>query len=205
MLVDGHAHIWSPDFERYPLGGPMHARGYTPLAGVDGSAEALRRQTQACGVDRAFQITPGFYGFDNSYTLDCLMQHSDWLAMGVLIDPLAADGPALLQGAVAAGVSGIRLQSSVSGPFDSPETTPMYEMANRLGVPVDCNGTHADVPAIAARARQFPDLRLICDHCGYGCGPLQKNTVDPVTEYLSTLPNVYAKVTFLEYEKRARI
>ena len=43
----------------------------------------------------------------------------------------------------------------------------MHDMACRLGVPVDCNGTHADVPAIAMRAREFPHLRLIGDHCGY--------------------------------------
>ena len=54
-------------------------------------------------IDRAVNVTPGWCGWDNSYTMDALRGNRDWLAATVLVDPLADGGPATLRRLVADG------------------------------------------------------------------------------------------------------
>jgi predicted TIM-barrel fold metal-dependent hydrolase len=89
MIIDGHTHLFSLDTERYSLGDPDST--YRPEA--DGSADTLKVQMDAAGVDWALTITAGFYGWDNSSTMDTLKGRKNWLAGGVLVDPAAEDGP----------------------------------------------------------------------------------------------------------------
>ncbi|MBD06995.1 MAG: hypothetical protein CME24_21930 [Gemmatimonadetes bacterium] len=51
---------------------------------------------------------------------------------------------------------------------------------------------------VAWRAREFPDLRIVLDHCGYVSPNLYppEPTVDAVVR-LADLPNVYTKLSFL--------
>ena len=83
MIIDGHTHLYSRDTERYPLGDPDST--YRPEA--DGSADTLKKEMDAAGVDRALTITAGFYGWDNSSTMDAFAGRESWLAAGVLVDP----------------------------------------------------------------------------------------------------------------------
>ena len=47
---------------------------------------------------------------------------------------------------------------------------------------------------VAIRAAEFPDCKIILDHCGWMSGATP-STVDPVLA-LAQYPNVYAKITF---------
>ena len=40
---------------------------------------------------------------------------------------------------VAAGATGLRIQPPVTGPLDDPRATPLWDVANELGLPVDVN------------------------------------------------------------------
>lgn len=77
MIIDTHTHIFSADLERYPLADPQAT--YRPQ--TDGSAELLKRQMDEADVDRALTITPGFYGWDNRYSLDALAGNDGWPAI----------------------------------------------------------------------------------------------------------------------------
>lgn len=195
MIVDAHTHLFSLDTARYPLANPE--ADYRPAA--DGSADTLKREMDAAGVDRAFTITAGFYGWDNATTLDFLAGNEGWLAAGVLVDPASPDGPDTLSGLVAKGVSGIRIQRHLfyHQALDDPVSTPLWQRAADLGLTIDVNATHEEYDAVANRLRAFPDTRMILDHCGYvsaALGP-KNQTVAPAVA-MARYPNAYAKLTF---------
>lgn len=60
------------------------------------------------------------------------------------------------------------------------------------------NASQDEYDAVARRAREFPDLRIVLDHCGYVSPNLYppEPTVDAVVR-LADLPNVYTKLSFL--------
>lgn len=201
MIIDGHTHIFSPDSRSYPLADPNAA--YRPQ--TDGSARLLRSQMDAAGVDRAFTITAGFYGWDNRSVIDALEGNATWLAAGVLVDPLSADAPSMLEELVSKGASGLRIQRHLfyHRSLDDPESTPLWAKAAELGLTVDINATHEEYGAVESRVRQFPQTRFILDHCGYVSAALkpQQNSIEPVIA-LARYPNVYAKLTFLPLASR---
>ena len=196
MIIDGHTHIFTLDTDRYPLADPDS--DYRPQ--TDGSLDALRREMSAAGVNRALTITAGFYGWDNSYTMDSLKGNEDWLAAGVLVDPKDPEGPRALEEYVRDGASGIRIQRHLfyHEALDDPVSTPLWARAAELDLTVDINATHEEYAAVERRVREFPRTRFILDHCGYVSGSLMpaSNTVKPVVE-LARYPNTYAKLTFL--------
>ena len=84
-------------------------------------------------------VTPGWCGWDNSYTMDILKGNEDWLAAVVLVDPLSPDGPAELERLAKQGASGLRIQPPCTGPLTDPRQTALWEAATRLGITVQVN------------------------------------------------------------------
>jgi L-fuconolactonase len=197
MIIDAHTHIFSSDLNKYPLAAPKST--YRPI--TDGRAELLYSQMVEAGVDRAVTISPWFYGWDIRYTLDTLQEHRSWLAVVALVDPTSMDGPQQLEHYVNEyGVCGLRIQGKISrlGRFDDPRATPLWQKAADLGLPIDINATHEEYSQVERRIRQFPQIPVILDHCGYISSDLAPSspTVEPVLR-LAQYPNVYAKLTFL--------
>ncbi|MCC7263357.1 MAG: amidohydrolase family protein [Candidatus Latescibacteria bacterium] len=197
MIIDAHTHIGAIDFARYPLANP--ASTYRPTA--ECSAEVLRARMQEAGIDRAFTITPGYYGWDNRYPLDALEGNEDWLAVGVLVDPLSPQAPRELADCVGRGACGLRIQQHLfyHEGLDNPAITPLWAAAAELGLPIDVNATHEEYPQVERRLRQFPQTTMILDHCGYVSGGKlrpQQNTVAPALE-LARYPNACAKLSFI--------
>jgi len=196
MIIDAHNHLFTLDTNRYPLADP--AAEYRPL--TDASANELKREMIATGVERAFTITAGFYGWGNGYTMASLTGNEDWLAAGVLVDPTSPQGPGILEEHIINGASGLRIQKHLHyhRELDDPISTPLWAKAAELDLTVDINATHEEYAAVERRVRQFPRTRFILDHCGYVSGILRpgKNTVTPVVE-MARYPNTYAKLTFL--------
>jgi L-fuconolactonase len=196
MIIDGHTHIFSPDTRSYPLADPNAS--YRPQ--TDGSATLLQTQMAAAGVDRAFTITAGFYGWDNQSVVDALPGNTGWLAAGVLIDPASVDAARALEEQVHKGASGLRIQRHLfyHQTLDDPVSTPLWAKAAELDLTVDINATQEEYGAVEKRVRQFPQTRFVLDHCGYVSAALRPrhNTVEAVLQ-LARYPNVYAKLTFL--------
>ena len=196
MFIDGHTHIFSQDFARYPLADPQNS--YRPSA--DGTAEALRRAMDQTGVDRAFTITPAFNGWDNSYALDALADHGHWLAVGVLVDPRHPDAPHALTRLVDRGACGLRFQGRIQQqhPLDDDASTPLWTRAADLDLTVDVNATHDEYPQVSRRAEAFPNLRLVLDHCGYIAPDLAPTdqAIEPVLA-MARHPNLFAKISFV--------
>ncbi|MBM4436767.1 MAG: amidohydrolase [Actinobacteria bacterium] len=195
MIVDTHTHLFADDRARFPL---SPGRTYDPR--TPGSAELLRAEMDAARVERAVVISPYVYRWDNRYVMDCWQRFGDWLAVAVLVDPRAPDGPDTLRRLVADGASGLRIHGDINGlgPYDDPATTPLWRAAADLNVPLDACAALEEYPEIERRVRELPALRVILDHCGYIGGRWNPTRVDlePVLA-LARYPNVYAKLTFL--------
>ena len=157
------------------------------------------------GVDRALTITAGFYGWDNTSTMDMLRGREHWLAAGVLIDPAGEDGPDQLADLVEQGVSGIRIQRHLfyHRALDDPICSPLWRRATDLDLTVDVNASHPEYAAVENRIREFPNTRIILDHCGYVSAALApaENTIAPAVS-LSRYPNVFAKLMLLPLASR---
>jgi predicted TIM-barrel fold metal-dependent hydrolase len=202
MIIDGHTHLFTMDTQQYPLANP--ASVYRPE--TEGSAEKLKQEMQEVGVDRALTITTGFYGWDNSYSMDQLEDNADWLAVGVLVDPTSPEAPDQLESLVDQGACGLRIQRHLfyHQALDDPISTPLWARAADLDLTVDINATQDEYDSVERRIRQFPETRFILDHCGYVSSVLMppQNTVDAVI-HLARYPNVYAKLTFLPLASNA--
>ena len=196
MIIDAHSHPVTMDCERYPLADPDAS--YRPA--TDGSMSLLKKQMDAAGVDKAFTISAGFYGWDNSYAMDELQGREDWLAVGVLVDPASAAGPDDLERLVAAGAGGLRIQRHLfyHQALDDPVSTPLWSKAGELGLTVDINASQTEYGAVENRVRESPQTKFVLDHCGYVADTLSPdvNTVGPVLD-LARYKNAYAKLTFL--------
>ena len=179
-IIDSHTHLMTLNTQLYPLADPTS--GYKP--NTEGSAKHLKAQMNAAGVERALAISTGFYGWDNSYAMDELVSNNSWLTIGVLVDPIAKDGPQNLEILVKKGANGIRIQRHLfyHQSLDDPISTPLWEKAAELDLTVDVNATHEEYSAVEKRIREFPDTRFVLDHCGYVSGNLapKKNTTEPV-------------------------
>jgi predicted TIM-barrel fold metal-dependent hydrolase len=160
LVIDAHTHIFSLDHQRYPLADPNSS--YRPV--TDGQAEILKAQMDAAGVNRAVTISPWFHGWNIDYTLDALAQHRDWLAVAALVPPTSPEGPAILERYVKEfGVCGLRIQARISGlgRFDDPASTPLWEKAAELGLPLDINATQEEYPQLEQRLRDFPTVDIL--------------------------------------------
>ena len=175
MIVDTCMHLSSDDTETYPPCGatvPYFQHG-GPDPNKNASPEHLRRcmRAQAVPVDRAMNFCNGWYGWDNSLAMDLLQGNDDWLACGVLLDPASPSSPDELRRLVAAGASALRIQPVVTGrPLDDPAATPLWQAAAELGIAVDVNLAQNEYEQVVRRAKEFPSVPIIVDHCGWLVG-----------------------------------
>ena len=230
LVIDTHMHLNGSlaDPIRYPaLKDQPRASDQTCFAWfgsggppqTDASLEALQLRMAAAKprtVDRAVNVTPGWYGWDNTYTMDALRGNEDWLAAVVLCDPIGEHGASELRRLVAEGACGLRIQPPCTGPLTDPQQTPIWEVATELGITVqvnlpqellDSNMCHAQ-PAgaqfpepgwaqIQQRAREFPNTNIVIDHCGWMSGAAGMSTVDTLLP-LARHDNIHAKLTFAQ-------
>ena len=196
LIVDCHAHIYSPDEKRYqPKDKPLRPPG------GKGSAEDLRRVSQANGVQavRAIQ-TISFYGYDNRYLCDSAKANRSWMRGVCTLDPDDPHSPGLLQQfAREYGVASLRSVPSPSRKtFDDPGVRALWKMAAAEGVTIDIFLMRPDMVASATRLLgDFPKMTVGFCHCmDLKPGPLLAPSLDAVLK-LSRFPNLYPKLDFI--------
>jgi L-fuconolactonase len=164
LVIDTHAHLFSPDEQKYPPK-PNPSR---PPAGV-GTIEHVRREMKANGVERicAVQVS-GFYGFDNRFICDASKAHPDWIAGIVTLDPNDPHSPGLLEQYVREyGIRGVR---SVPGRgdegqwLDHPGVRALWKAALENGVTVNLQTRHELVDEADRLLGDFPKLPVALDH-----------------------------------------
>jgi predicted TIM-barrel fold metal-dependent hydrolase len=196
LIIDCHAHIYSPDERRYP----PKDQPLRPPQGK-GSVEDLRKESLASGVRavRAIQ-TLTFYGYDNRYLIDSAKANKGWLAGVCNLDPDDPHSPLLLREYIRD--YGVRSLRSVPSParktFDDPGVRALWRMAADEGATVDIFLMRLDMVESAAKIiADFPQLTIGFCHCmDLKPGPLLAPSLDAVRR-LARFRNLYAKVDFI--------
>ncbi|MER3405441.1 MAG: hypothetical protein C4289_10040 [Chloroflexota bacterium] len=195
MIIDTHAHIYSPDEQAYP----PRADPLRPPPGT-GSPEHLRREMQAAGVDRAMLIqTTTFYGWDNRFLRDTAEAARDWAVGVCTLNPDDPHSPDVLYALVhRSNVRALRTYASgPGGAYDHPGNRRLFDAAGRLGIVINALLSLRAADELAQMLRAYPDLPVVLDHClALRAGPELKPTVAKVVA-LAQFPNLYAKLTFL--------
>lgn len=196
LIIDCHAHVYSPDEERYqPTQDPLR------VPGGGGSIEDLGRISRANGVAavRAVQ-TVSFYGYDNRYLCDVARTHPDWVAGVCTLDPDDPHSPGYLQQFVSE--SGVKSLRSIPGrsrtTFDDQAVRGLWQQAADLGITVDLFLMQLEwVDGAVKLLQEFPGLTVALCHCiDIKPGPAYERTLKHVLR-LARFKNLYAKVDFI--------
>src|SRR5437867_4427040 len=191
LIIDTHAHIYSPDEKRYP---PIE-KPLRPPSGK-GSLEHLRRESQANGVRAVCAIqTSTFYRFDNRYICDSAKANPDWVAGVCTLDPDDPHSPGLLAQYVREyGLRGMRSIPASNGKLDHPGVKALWKTALDQGIVINVLIGREKTPEVAALLKEFGALRVVLDHClNLKAGPDLDATLADVL-LLSQHKNLHAKL-----------
>ncbi|HSB16515.1 MAG TPA: amidohydrolase family protein [Bryobacteraceae bacterium] len=194
LIIDTHAHIYSPDEKKYP---PIEK----PLRPPRGKAsvEDLRKQTQSAGVRGACLIqTSTFYSFDNRYTCDSAKANPDWTAGVCTLDPDNPKSPDILRQFVRDfGMKGMRSIPATDGRLNHPSVEALWKTALDLGIVINILIGRNKADEADAMLGKFPKLRVVLDHClNPQAGPELDATLMAVLR-LERRKNLHAKLTFV--------
>lgn len=194
LIIDTHAHIYSPDEERYPpIDNPLRPPG------GKASVEDLRAVARANGVDGACLIqTSTFYRFDNRYTADAAKANADWAAGVCTLDPDDPHSPGLLrQYVLESNIRGMRSIPARDGRLAHPGVEALWRTALELGIVINVLVGPDKADQVETMLGKFPRLRVVLDHCmNPKAGPDLEATLAKVLR-LARFKNLHAKLTFI--------
>ncbi|MDA0836386.1 MAG: amidohydrolase family protein [Planctomycetota bacterium] len=194
--IDAHVHVWTDDFENYPL-----ADGFTPedMAPKTFYPEDILGHSRLCGVDRVVLIQMSYYQFDNSYMLDVIAAQPDVFRGIAIVDWKTPGASNRMRELIGQGVRGFRIYPGE----DSPETwletglfSEMFQCGAEENVAL-CPLVNSDaLPAINRMCERFPDTPVIIDHLArIGAGvPIQDQEIDSLCS-LAAQRNIKVKVS----------
>lgn len=190
-IYDAHAHLISDDVKRYPrtkpfkegaaedsffgpgtIGKPGGMHGPNPL-NVKPTADQLNEWMAQENVVGIAAVQKGLiYGTDNSYIVDAADLFPDKMRAIIIVDPQAAETPALIHELAERGIIGIRFfgvgVSDRKAWLTSRVALSAWQTAADLGLLVDieapAHGSYDLIPVIEHMADRFPDLRIVLDH-----------------------------------------
>ena len=194
LIIDTHAHIYSPDEKRYP---PI-AKPLRPPAGA-GSLEELKKTSQAAGVRAVCLIqTSTFYRFDNRYICDSAKANPDWTAGVCTLDPDNPESPTILKRfSQEYGIRGMRSIPGKDGRLDSPGVMALWKMALETGIVINVLINRDNAPDLERMLTRMPKLQVVLDHClNLKVGPDYETILAGVLR-LARFKNLHAKMTFL--------
>lgn len=194
LIVDTHAHIYSPDEAKYP---PIDKPLRPP--GGKASVEDLREVCRAHGVDGACLIqTSTFYRFDNRYTADAAKANADWAAGVCTLDPDDPHSPGLLrQYVLESNIRGMRSIPARDGRLAHPGVEALWRTALELGIVINVLVGVDKADQVETMLARFPKLPVVLDHCmNLKAGPELEPTLKVVLR-LARFANLHAKLTFV--------
>lgn len=199
MIIDAHAHVYSPDEARYPpIESPLR-----PPAGT-GSPEHLRREMDSAGVDRVMMVqTSTFYGWDNSFVRAAWRRYREWAGAVYTLDPEDPhSSDVLFSMAERGGMRALRtypVGGHADGRYDHPGNLRLWEAARENGVVVNVLISHPRYASeLSDVLEDYPDVPAVLDHCiALDIREAEFGAKLAATVELAAHSNLNAKLTFL--------
>jgi L-fuconolactonase len=194
LILDTHAHIYSPDERRYP---PMQKPLRPP--GDSGTVPNLIRLTRENNVVGACIVqTTTFYAWDNSFLLDSAKANSKWTAAVCTLDPDDPHAPGLLLKHVSDyDVRALRSYAGADGRLEHPGVAALWKACAQAGIVVNVRVKRNSADELARLIERFRNLRVTIDHCLYLEAGTEQNATLADMLRLAKLPNAHAKLSFL--------
>jgi len=174
-IVDSHVHVVAGDHVRYPLSPPGVGSRWYEEHPADTTEFAKASSPE--GVSRAVLVQAyGAYGTDNRYVLDAADAAADRFVAVVV---LTGDDPALdarLDECAARpsfrGVRVFAIGDLAPNPLDHPGTRRIFTTARERGFPLVVATLPHGLDAVRGLLRDFPDVPVALDHCGFAPAPV---------------------------------
>ena len=204
MIVDTHVHVFTDNRKVYPQIRDTPRAGAIPTIRDIGQTdwaltdvETLISLMDEAGIDKATLVQAYYvYEYDNSYTVDAALDHSDRFTAVVILDPMAPGAPDELSRLVEEkAVGGIRFMRArlPESSLGNPATFPLWERIQALKVPVAVNDRVWEIPKIRAAMERYPDVKVSFEHAwGHKVGAPPYEVLKPLFD-LADNPNVYIK------------
>lgn len=163
-FVDAHVHVWTPHVDRYPLASASAVGDMVPPSFTDTELLAICRPL---GVARVVLIQMSFYGFDNSYMLDCMERHPGVFGGVAIVDHDAAGLPTTMRHLAGRGVRGFRLYASrahAEAWHESPGLGRMWSLGADEGLAMCLLADPDALPAIDRMCTAHPRTPVVIDH-----------------------------------------
>jgi predicted TIM-barrel fold metal-dependent hydrolase len=163
-FTDSHVHLWTHDFNRYPLASEfspsdMLRTSYTP--------EDLFRDAAASAVDRFVLVQMSYYGFDNSYMLDAIRAYPGRFRGIAIVDPESKSPAQAMLDLSARGVGGFRIYMESTHPQPvpgHPGYEKMFLCAQESQLAICPLIDPRRLPEIEQQCRRFPRTIVVIDH-----------------------------------------
>jgi predicted TIM-barrel fold metal-dependent hydrolase len=152
MIIDAHSHLGR-------------------LPGVERTADALLREMDAAGADRAIVFSFA-QRVDNEAVLESARRHPDRLVPFAVINPWLEDAVDSLARSFDAGARGLKLHPIAHGfPLDRHDLVdPLLDLTADRGLPViaHCTADPMSVPnCLGELARTYPGIPFLMAHMGH--------------------------------------
>lgn len=163
FIVDSQVHIWAASTPERPWPGR-----YEPHRPVPFSAEDLLREMDAAGVARVVIVPPGWEGDRNDLGLAAAQRYPERFAVMGRVDADAPDARAqVADWRRQPGMLGMRFtlrRPIFQAILKEGRLDWLWAEAEKHGVPVMLQVSHAQLPLVDRIAERFPGLRITLDH-----------------------------------------
>lgn len=194
--IDAHVHVWTPDFERYPISKNFSKKSVNPPSY---SPDDLAESQKGTGVKRTVLIQMSFYEFDNSYMLDVINAEPKRFSGVAIVDETQDNVAQKMKGLAERGVRGFRLYAFPDRvkTWDTSEgIQTMWRTGAAENLAMCCLTDPASLGMIHKICSQHPDTTVVIDHFArIGMkGEIDPSQLDQLLA-LSQFPNTYVKTS----------
>lgn len=194
--IDAHVHVWPTVTDQYPLDPAFTAADVVPESFTP---EQLLKIAEPDFVRRVLLIQMSFFGFDNSYMLDCIKKRTKQFRGVAIIDHNAADVAEKMTDLRDKGVRGFRLYANAKNVSEwdgNAGIDTMFKTAAKNRQAICLLSDPEVLPAIAGMATKYPTTKIVIDHFSrIGMrGPVEKQDMDNLCK-LNLFRKVFVKTS----------
>jgi predicted TIM-barrel fold metal-dependent hydrolase len=162
--VDAHVHVWTDNFQHYPLASGFTAEQMNPRTFYP---EDILRHAKGSGVNRIVLIQMSYYRFDNSYMLDVIRSDPKTFRGIAIVDWKSPDPDAKMRELKRQHVGGFRIYPAgapAGSWLDGEGFAKMFRCGAQERLAICPLIDPEFLPALSKMCDKFPDTPVIVDH-----------------------------------------